>query len=324
VKELKRCIFLVAAVLALGCSQESDGGKKCVTSSDCDRGTVCVGGKCSVVNCTTAKECAAVYDNTFCWTDNGVCSGIECLPTVGPFCPAGYECKKQLCIETTPACTSNSQCKQPAEKCYNSQCKPKDYCLFNSDCTSGICNFATSTCEGEIEDISLDIPVEPEVVEEIEEIGEVSECPKDPAQVKPWDYLCLSCKNDQDCLCGAGKCTTIGEEKFCSLKCVDAVDCPSGYTCDTEFCRPVTGACSGCIPPPPCETAEKTCNFQTGECVYTVPSCLPCQADYECGVGSRCHSSTGGQSICMPECDPAKFTCPPSSGCKQRDDGVFG
>lgn len=341
-------IIWVLVLLLVACGNKDGGGENtaCTISDDCIRGKACVDKKCKKVECAGHAECAKVYKNTICvtgltppdpsvevsdfcsfdpygyeecWLANspddpsvGVCSSIECGAQFGE-CAAGTECANFICIPAKAQCTTSSECKQPAEKCYSGQCMLANYCELDEDCPSNQCNTEASACtplpQGDVTEFKGD-----------EE--DVYDC--DPADFEgPLSYLCAPCSNDGDCGCGQGVCTEIGEETFCSLACEALVDCPSGYKCMSDFCKPMGGACKGCIQPPNCEMADGACNFKTGECQAKVDWCLPCTFDYECGFGNRCHLTEKQEVFCAPECDAETFSCPLGSGCEIRDDGLM-
>ncbi len=325
----KRLILLAVLVL-FGCSSGGDGGNtSCTTSADCPRAKVCDGSKCKAVSCTAHPECALNYSGTFCWlgydADNpaaGVCSWIECKEgSQDKKCPAGYECYMFLCFEGKPECESSSQCKQPAEKCYNNQCVLKDYCELDADCPSGQCTLEEHTC------------VPPEEPDVIDDPGPDVTTPCDPKDfTDPVSYLCAPCTTDADCGCGEGSCVTDGESGFCSTPCgvfgegedEKKIFCPSGYMCQDDVCRPLGGSCKGCILPPGCTAKNEVCNFKSGECQPKVSLCGPCQFDYECDFGNRCLLSADGSfTFYAPECNPDNFSCPKASGCEIRDDGLL-
>jgi len=317
--ERVRTIISLLLLMTLGaCSGSGEGeeGKSgCSTSQECARGKVCDGGKCKEVACTGHPDCAKNYDDTFCWSELSICSAIECGGAIGD-CPAGFECFMFLCLEAEAECVASTQCRQPAEKCYNSSCVPANYCELDKDCPSNLCDYEEHTCvtSGQ-EDVVEDGGGQVDPVD-------IQDC--DPEDYEdPFSYLCAPCGSDAECGCGQGTCVTIGDGDFCSTPCEEGKDCLGGYACQDEVCKPMGGQCKGCIVPPGCEGAKETCNFKSGECMPESPWCALCNFDYECGVGNRCHMDSAGSIYCAPECDAKTFSCPLGAGCQIRDDGIM-
>ena len=308
---MSRWIPILVLLFVVGCGG-SEGGDKCANSSECVRGKVCSDGKCSVVDCAQTMDCAAPYTGTFCWKGEteltGICTAVECQPAIKP-CPAGQQCMGLLCLDMEPMCTSNSECKQPAEKCYNGECVLVDYCLLDEDCPSGSCDIEQSKCFG----IVADVVEEDIVTGDVEEDGGCV-----PAN-DPVEFLCLECTSADDCGCGVGVCVPYMDTAVCLLNCMAAMDCPSGYMCQDSLCKPTGGQCGGCVIPDGCPEKDETCDFKTGACMAMVPECGPCSFDYECGFGSRCWPETPESGFCAPECDEDSFSCPLASGCEQRE-----
>lgn len=314
-----RYFGLAVAVLGvISCSGGSGGGKTaCTFSIECQRGQVCdpAAKVCTDVPCSMDKECAATFANTFCWDNQGLCTAMECGIMGVPGCAVGEECNGFLCLSIEAVCVSNSQCAQPAEKCLNGQCVPVAFCQANEHCTSGVCDIETKNCVQIQEDVVVpdlegeDIPVD---------LGCV---PDETTQLD--DFLCAECSSDADCGCGMGQCIELANGQFCSIPCLDAPDCPSGYSCVGDFCKPMGVQCKGCMKPPGCTEGIEVCDFKTGECMPSSPWCATCAFDYECGFGNRCWLASDGSAFCAPECDPDNFSCPLASGCEIRMDNVM-
>ncbi len=320
-------IWLTFLIMLVACSNNETKTDGCVTSLECPRAKVCEGETCMSAECASHAECAITYSGTFCWTgydaatpDAGVCAAIECKEGSQDLkCPAGFNCLKFLCFEGEPDCTANTDCKQPAEKCYNNNCVLKDYCELDTDCPSNDCDLEEHTCVA---------PVEPDVIEDLEEEDIVLDCEPEDFD-GPTSFLCAPCSNNGECGCGQGICTDIGGANGCSIPCGEideetTVVCPSGYICQSDLCKPLGGSCKGCMEPPGCEAKNEVCNFKDGECIIKTNWCGPCTFDYECGFGSRCNlSADGASTYCAPECDTENFSCPLASGCEIREDGLL-
>lgn len=319
-------IWLALFMLVAACSNNGSKGDGCETSLDCPRASVCDQGACESATCTSHAQCALAYSGTFCWLgydsaapEAGVCSAIECKEgSQDRKCPTGFNCLQFLCFEGKPDCTANTDCKQPAEKCYNNNCVLKDYCELDSDCPSSDCDLEEHTCVA---------PPTPDVIEDLHEEEVVLDCEPEDFD-GPTSYLCAPCSNNGDCGCGQGICTDIGGVDGCSTPCGGEGDeiiiCPSGYICQNDLCKPLGGSCKGCMEPPGCEAKNEVCNFKNGECIIKINWCGPCTFDYECGFGSRCNlSADGNMTYCAPECDATNFSCPLASGCEIREDGLL-
>lgn len=313
-----RLLVIVTVILALAACSGNSGGSAtpCTYSVECKRGQICdpAADVCVSVSCNVDSECGATFTNTLCWSDQGLCTAMECgIPGV-PGCDPGEKCEDFLCRSQAAVCNSNSQCKQPAEKCLNGQCVPVAWCKADEHCTSGQCDIENKTCMAIGDDVVI-----PDVVEDAPvDMG----CTPDP-EAKLKDFLCASCASDADCGCGVGQCIEMPNGTFCSVPCQGAPDCPSGYSCVSSMCKPMGVQCKGCMQPPGCAPKVEVCDFKTGSCMASVAWCAPCTFDYECGFGSRCWPDSEGLSFCAPECDADNFSCPLASGCEIRIDNVM-
>ena len=308
-------ITLLVLLAASACSggKGEGGGGTCDNSLECSRGTVCVQESCAEVSCTSHEECVkGVEDGTFCWTAMGVCTVVECS---GGFpCPEGLDCIDLLCLAPEPECDGNTDCRQPAEKCYKGQCRPSSYCEADEDCPNGYCVVASSLCVDYLPDTLEDAG------------GEVDGgggCPVSDPPPALSALLCLACDPAEDCFCAPGDCLELDGAFVCLTPCDTAWDCPVGFKCQEGFCEPTGVGCAGCVLPDAHCAGGEACNFGAGTCGPATAWCHACTLDYQCGDENRCATKDGTTTVCMPECAHDTFTCPAGSGCNPREDGVY-
>lgn len=257
---------LLVALAFVGFTWSCDSGASgtsCAVDTDCDQGSVCVGGSCAQVECTTHSEC----------------------PGEDPFCaPAGVvpsQPDKRFC--------SPLACKTPAD------CGDGQTCNEYKQCEAG-----TSSQDTTPDDTTTtpDV-VEDTTVTPGQEITSCIACTKDAdctnstCQVLSGSTFCFAdCATNDDCPTGwmcyalsatGKKCIPM---KFnCEATCL-TTPCAAGLICnqDTGECQEPKTECGGCQQDWECQPGYR-CN-QVGK--YCAP---------ECGVSDACPTNSACQEI---------------------------
>lgn len=261
----------------------SDAGS-CTTKADCKTGETCKSGKCTTVS--VSEPCTSSND----------CGVGQYCDTVGGKCASG--CSQDTDCSSTQYCDTNTnQCKegcQVAKGCGDGrQC---DASTHTCKCTPAYC---TANGGGTCDTVS-------------------GEC-----KTSTTGDLCKPCTSNDQCGGADDLCSAIGEGSFCTKKCTQQSDCPSGFFCydvttDSKQCVPSTWKCIGCIQSG-CSDPSQSCNFNTGECESKKKTCESCTQNFECGDGNYCLlNATSGTRYCAPGCTnsscPNGFTCNPQGG----------
>lgn len=296
--------------LDLSCAQNSD----CVVSPP----FACVDGACNTYDDANCGNClcdsSQGEDCVLCPGDCGECTAV-CLS--GATCQAAGDCDAwfsgvphgdndypdclygccQHVVAPPPSCGNEScQAGETAESCPGDCAACTGQCDFKfcpRDCPSTVCG------DGECG------------------FGEgCLVCPADCGECPPCgDGYCDSCGTGESCEtcpmdCGA--CPVVcpsGNTSECKMN----EDCPSGYTCDRDFC---------CQPPGPfcgdrsCDTAEREdCRTCPGDCGPCEPVCgnAVCEPG-EDGQSCPADCPTCGDRICDPEIGETCTTCSADCG----------
>ncbi|MBK05863.1 MAG: hypothetical protein CL920_05195 [Deltaproteobacteria bacterium] len=296
------------------CNQKTNLCVNCTSTSDCLRGQVCLGGKCTV-GCVADKDCRV----------GKICQQNQCVDgcrRTGD-CQSGYTCLNNLCVAVcSPDTTGNGydlKCRLlDSSKRY---CKPVlnqcVQCFANTHCQSygkdrPVCDLKTHTCvcNGD------------------------SDCTASSNSTsgacETTSRRCVECTNDTHCrrgyICNASN--------VCELGCRKDLDCAGGQKCSSNKCvectsdtdcqgrsRPVCwkGACvecgadKDCPTQTVCEPALKLC-YRASEPIQ----CQPCAQGARCAVGHQCVraviSSKAAETVCLRQCKanadcPRGFTC---------------
>lgn len=327
--------FAALAFVAViwSCDSGSDGGKKCTDHTDCDQGTVCVGGSCAEVECTKHSECPS----EFCApagvvagkADKQFCSPLEC--TTAAECIAlglGDTCNQyKQCVGGTPEpdaqpqdgidddatippdvvtpgeqITSCIACKTDAE-CALGSCHPLEAgtycfedCTTNDDCPTGWLCFSL-TANGK-QCVPMKMGCGANCL--ITPCGNGQVCNQDTGECQAAKTECGGCQQDWECPTGY-RCNQMG--KYCAPECGAADLCPANSTCQEVNNIKVKVCVSGCAP---CCYGDAC---QCGEpCPLDKPyrnsndECVECLNDTHCTNGTC--SSLGvcqGTNTCPPE-----------------------
>lgn len=269
--------FLLTLLLVLlfsplnGCSSSAPIAR-CVDSSDCEAGNICLNAYCIA---DTGYDCPA--GRTYCSGDSecesGACYSGCCSPRCASRldCEDGEFCREGVCQPQSPGyCVDDRQCvgKLGLPRCHPlwEECVA---CLADSDCGAG------RACDSEyqcVEDLGLCL---------VDEDCPSTEAPRCLAK----EQRCVFCLDNFDCEL---------HERCDESVCVEA---PMGCDADQDcaevpgrgFCEPQQKLCGACVADEHCGQGQR-CNLHTLEC-DSLPGCgshAECAGDLE---GEWCRMS---------------------------------
>jgi Cys-rich repeat protein len=259
VTRLTFLVFLIATIIALGCSgSDSDGSGSCTVS----------GTECSFA-CDSNLGCVECVNNGDCGTAEPFCIQGECEECgdsddcgAGQVCfPGDHKCEDPC--ETNGDCDDNNE---PLCDVDNGICLE---CLEDAECSSGrpLCDPVTARCSECL--ANADCPATDPVCDL--EDGECEECLVDSqcesAQVCNNDHKCHdACLSDTDC--------DNNEKPFCDEDRRSCVACTANDQCGTA--EPICddkGKCVGCVLDTDCAEDVPICKDE---------ECIQCNSNSDC------------------------------------------
>ncbi len=298
---------MVALTLA-ACDDGGDSSGGCGGDGQCQRGQVCEGGECRIVECTGLQSCPGA--GRTCLADLRQCSPKECADVVDgveTVCAAGTSCIEQGPFRGSCFAPGSVSCGGDGD------CAPLGggYLCCDSVCSSNCGDASVITPAGD-----MGVPAPP---------GDGGPTPLDAGPVEPdmgapgGAHLCSPCANDRDCqgLGADARCTPIGANGgFCTSACTPAGgECPRGFGCVNGLnqCLPESFDCGGCLADG-CP-AGMVCDTRSGDCTPPHPVCGGCGDDGDCAAGLQC-AGLGAERYCFEPC-PAGGACGEGLACAE-------
>lgn len=264
-------------------------------------------------SCRTDLDCEVGYT---CDLEKHVCN--EC--DEDSQCAQGKSCVDHTCqwCDTPAHCAGAScNCCPKGNNAKATQCRPLGAdtgaplcveCVTTADCAAGVCDVLTGLCVDKLA-----------VNERSDCCGEnCLPCPMDAPFCLPNSLgeACASCRNDLDCKggewCLSGQCNPCVDDRRCGIRC---------ETCggDKPFCFGSqvadTASCVRCNNDSECPLG--TCNAMTHACEPACEASCAASTPYCYGMACvECYADT--QCPCGGTCDAASNTC--STSCKSNAD----
>jgi len=333
-KQMRVSILVLVVLTQAHCAGETSSDAECVTSDDCDAGSLCVLGECAQVcsrdadcgsttaecsdglcrevgnpDCSTSHECNAPGT---CQESDGSCVGGQChySPKV-----AATTCDDGNLCTTNDACNGTGACLGESLIC---DTPPPNECLGTDDLlvahgSPGTCNQTTGVCDYPRNEVPCNnctancLTACSGVVCDDTRGGCRPNGHCDPAASGNCAYY-LAANGTPCTLPGGGVCV----DGDC-VECIDAIHCPASSAAHPE-CFSVSCAVNTCVyqPKPATVCAGAACSDGDVELARTCGGDGSCPSGgtqscngLRCADGSSCLASCGGDPDCMPglSCD---------------------